>query len=177
MNDSLDHAIVYTDGGARPTNPGHAAFGVVVIFPNSDRDDVELSRYIGFPRSNNVAEYTGLEVGLKYAYFLGARSADFHADSKLVVNQVTGEWEPKDDNMRKCCRAVRDQLDKLYPKSWTLSLVPRKENSRADLLATEAAHWGRSRNPWLPPLVKAHLAAHGRVVDPFRFKSSAAAIG
>ena len=58
-----DQAEVYFDGGARPTNPGFAGCGVLVLYKHNE---IEIGRYLGI-RTNNEAEYMGLIIGLKVA--------------------------------------------------------------------------------------------------------------
>jgi ribonuclease HI len=159
------NATVFTDGGARPTNPGHAGIGIFIEF--DDRKEV-LSRYLGI-KTNNEAEYIALYVAAGYAYYLGAREIEFRCDSALVVNQVLGEWFPKDFRMRSYCYDVRDRLNKYYPDAWSLLLIPRAQNSEADQLCTDAIHWGMNRNPFTRKAVKNKKPRPaGKVIDPFQ---------
>lgn len=166
--DGTEFAIVYTDGGARPTNPGFAGFGVVVEFPNSEREDSELSRFLGRKRTNNEAEFLGAFVGIGYAYFLGARSIQLRCDSKLVVESLAGNFHIRQPKIKDLARDLSDRMESYYNDNWDVMHIPRKENARADLLATEAIYWGMGQNPWTPKLKRAGYLAHGRVVDPFR---------
>ena len=43
--------------------------------------------------SNNVAEYNTLLVGLQLAHEIGVRYLEAYGDSKLIINQVKGEYE------------------------------------------------------------------------------------
>jgi probable phosphoglycerate mutase len=52
-----------------------------------------------FRASNNVAEYKALVHGLKMAKEIGIRRILCFEDSNLVVHQVSGDWDTKDDNM------------------------------------------------------------------------------
>jgi ribonuclease HI len=165
---STDFAIVNTDGGARPTNPGHGAFGIVVQFPNSNRDNEELSRYIGRKRTNNEAEWLGAIVGIKYAYFLGARSIELRCDSQFVCRMITGEYKGTDSRMRHYAREAKDALGQFYGDDWEVVNIKRDDNTRADALATSAAFYGMSLNPFLTKTRRERLAQKGRVVDPFR---------
>lgn len=161
----MSKAIVYTDGGARPTNPGHAGIGIHIEF--EDRDPQQLSRYVGW-KSNNEAEYLALIVALGYAHFLNVTDVEVRCDSKLVVKQVTGEWYPKDDRMRAFCRTAQDRIEKVYRGAVQLKQIPREQNTEADKLATEAAQWGRAQNPYVS---RALSIPAGNVVDPFDMNS------
>lgn len=158
----MTHASLQFDGGARPTNPGHAGIGVVVTIAGNMHS---IGRYIG-KKTNNHAEYNALLVGISYAHHLGATEIDIYGDSKLVVEQVNERWQVKDVELRPMRRDARDKLDKLFPGSWTLSYMPRKDNYIADALATAAAIWGRQQNPWVPEKLKAKWGV-GKQVDPF----------
>ncbi len=86
----------YSDGGSRG-NPGPAAFAVVVV--DGDRIAYETSQYIG-EATNNVAEYRGLIAALSQALRMGATAPEFVMDSQLVVNQVTGKFKVKSENIK-----------------------------------------------------------------------------
>ena len=51
------------------------------------------------PCSNNVAEYNALLIGLDLAKGLGIKNLEAYGDSKLIVNQVTGEYEVKNKDL------------------------------------------------------------------------------
>ncbi|KAI7982682.1 hypothetical protein LOK49_LG15G00477 [Camellia lanceoleosa] len=54
-----------------------------------------------FPVSNNEAEYETLLTGLKSALYMKATELMVYSDSQLVVNQILGDYEAKDDRMAK----------------------------------------------------------------------------
>ena len=45
------------------------------------------------PCSNNVAEYNALLIGLQLTHEIGVCCLEAYGDSKLIVNQVKGEYE------------------------------------------------------------------------------------
>ena len=125
-------AILRADGGARG-NPGPAGIGVLV--EDLDGNVVgEIARGIGVA-TNNVAEYTALIEGLKLAFAKGVTEVDVRMDSKLVVNQVRGEWKIKNDALRQLAATAESLLRKFDRKS--LTYVPRAENAAADKLANQ----------------------------------------
>lgn len=154
-------AVAHIDGGARPTNPGHAGFGVVIYI---DRDRYILSRYIGW-RSNNVAEYFALIMAIKYARGLGATELEVISDSKLVVEQVHGRWRTRSDDLRPLISEARASLNKFFPAAWSLTWCPREENYEADAICSQAIQAGRFRNPWSRRFLKD--SSPGSIVDPF----------
>lgn len=161
-----EEAIVWTDGGARPTNPGYAGFAVVVHFPATGREKV-LSRYLGRRKTNNEAEFIGACVGISYSYFLGAREIELRCDSKLVVESILGNYTLKEFHLQSHQRDAQDRLNKLFRDRWKIVHVPRSDNAQADDLCTRAIYWGRKSNPFLPSVIRDKLP-DGEVVDPFR---------
>ena len=77
------------DGGVRGGNPGHAGFAAVITIAGTKHT---IARPMRGLNTNNDAEYMGLIVGLKYASHLGVTAIDIYSDSKLVVEQVNGNW-------------------------------------------------------------------------------------
>jgi ribonuclease HI len=156
-------AVAHIDGGSRPTNPGHAGFGVVIHLHPGGKLHL-LSRYIGW-RTNNVAEYFALITAVKYAKALGAQELEVKGDSRLVVEQVHGRWRVRSDDLAPFNREARDLLAALFPSAWTLDWVRREENTHADEICTAAIKAGMYRNPW----VRRHLKKPdpGKIIDPF----------
>lgn len=82
---------VYTDGACRVSNPGlcSAAF---VVYDN----DVEVACQAGdIPdlHTNNYAEYTGVLNALLWLSTHRYTCVEIFCDSKLVVEQVNGNWK------------------------------------------------------------------------------------
>ena len=120
------------DGGSRG-NPGPAAIAAVVTDPDGG-ELVERAETIG-EATNNVAEYRALLLGIDLASSLGADEAEFIADSKLIVEQVKGNWKVKQEHLR----PLRAQAVKALNEfgSWTIRHVKRGENERADELLND----------------------------------------
>ena len=49
--------------------------------------------------SNNVAEYNALLIGLQLAHGMGVRYLEAYGDSKLIINQVKGEYEVRHEDL------------------------------------------------------------------------------
>ena len=97
--------------------------------------------------SNNVAEYSGLIAGLRMAEQV-APGADIEVrmDSKLVVEQMSGNWKIKHPDMK----PLALEANRLAPFGTTYTWVPREQNKHADRLANEALDGERS-GVTLPP--------------------------
>jgi ribonuclease HI len=125
--------IVNVDGGSRG-NPGPAAVAAVVTDPSGE-ELAERAETIG-EATNNVAEYRALLLGIELAKELDADEIEFVGDSKLIVEQVKGNWKVKQDHLRPLHTKVRDALRDL--PAWSIRHVKRGENERADQLLNDA---------------------------------------
>ena len=136
--------IIEADGGSRG-NPGPAGFGAVVRDPATGELLREISDSIG-TATNNVAEYSGLIAGLRAAAEI-APGADVEArmDSKLVVEQMSGRWQVKHQNLRSLARTAQDAAARLGRVRYTW--VPRARNAHADRLANEAMDAASGQQP------------------------------
>lgn len=84
------HAIIYTDGGARPSNPGPAAWGFVVVDPNG----IIIHEHSGFKAhaTNNEMELTAISMALKHVLDTeNLDSVEIYSDSQYSVNSIT-KW-------------------------------------------------------------------------------------
>ena len=85
--------------------------------------------------SNNVAEYRGLIAGLTMAADLAPDAEiEVRMDSKLVVEQMSGNWKIKHVDMK----PLALEANRLAPFGTTYTWVPREQNKHADRLANEA---------------------------------------
>lgn len=124
---------MYADGAARG-NPGPAGSGAVLL---DERGLViaELTRFLGVA-TNNVAEYTGLIIGLEEAQRRGIDELDIRLDSLLVVQQMRGVWRIKHPGLRPLALRAGELLAH-FPKR-TIEHVPRELNGLADALSNRA---------------------------------------
>lgn len=129
----MKRVIVNVDGGSRG-NPGPAGIAAVATDPSGEVL-AERSETIG-EATNNVAEYRALLLGIEVAKELSPDEVEFVGDSKLIVEQVKGNWKVKQDHLRPLHTKVKDALRDL-PK-WSIRHVKRDENERADELLNEA---------------------------------------
>ena len=131
--------VVEADGGSRG-NPGRAGYGALVRDAVSGTVIAERAESVGIA-SNNVAEYSGLVAGLKAAFDIDpAAEVTVRLDSKLLVEQMSGRWKIKQQDMRRLALQARDIAASLVAAggSVTYTWVPRAENSAADALANSA---------------------------------------
>ncbi len=141
---SARRLIVEADGGSRG-NPGPAGYGALVRDAATGAVLYEIGESIG-TASNNVAEYSGLIAGLRAAVDIepGA-SVEVRMDSKLVVEQMTGRWKIKHEDMRRLALEAKKILP---PSQVTYTWVPRAQNAEADRLANEAMDAAARGEEW-----------------------------
>jgi len=125
--------VVNFDGGSRG-NPGPAAIAAVVTDP-SGKVLAERSQRIG-EATNNVAEYKALLLGIELANEVGAVELELVGDSKLIVEQVKGNYKVKQEHLRPLHEQARRAL--AAAGTWSVRHVRRDENARADELLNEA---------------------------------------
>src|SRR6266849_4912510 len=136
--------IIEADGGSRG-NPGPAGFGAVVRDQATGELLREICDSIG-TATNNVAEYSGLIAALRAAAEISP-GADVEArmDSRLVVEQMSGRWQIKHENLRSLARTARDAAAGLGRVRYTW--VPRSRNAHADRLANQAMDSAMGEQP------------------------------
>lgn len=145
--------IVEADGGSRG-NPGVAGFGALVRDAASGQVLAERAEPLG-KASNNVAEYAGLVVGLTEAEMIDDRAAvEVRMDSKLVVEQMSGRWKIKHDDMKRLAAQAREIARRIEKAGGVVVYrwIPRERNKAADKLSNDGMD-GTSvtRRPWQRP--------------------------
>lgn len=136
---------LYADGGARG-NPGPAGAGAVV-FDSVGKRVLEVSDYLG-NATNNVAEYEAVLRGLvklKDMYpegHFGHMPVEIRMDSKLVIEQLKGNYKVKHPNLIPRYLEVKNLIARHFP-NMTYTHIPRERNKDADALANLAMDKGR----------------------------------
>jgi probable phosphoglycerate mutase len=131
---SSEELIIEADGGSRG-NPGPSGSGAILIDAQSQKVIAEISTFGGVA-TNNVAEYRAVIAGLTEAFRYNPRaSVIVRMDSKLVVEQMSGNWKIKHPDMQ----VLGIEVQKLVAgKDVEWTWIPREQNTRADALANEA---------------------------------------
>ena len=137
--------VVEADGGSRG-NPGPAGYGALVR--EGDQVLAERAAAIGVA-TNNVAEYRGLIAGLQAVAEIDPDAeVEVRMDSKLVVEQMSGRWKVKHDNLQPLARQAASLIRGLGRVSFRW--VPREQNTGADRLANEAMDAAAEGREWQP---------------------------
>ncbi|KAL0327231.1 UNVERIFIED_CONTAM: hypothetical protein Sangu_1801100 [Sesamum angustifolium] len=122
--------------GASKGNPGQAGAGAIV---RSD-DGTSICRLregLGIA-TNNVAEYRGFILGLKYALGKGFTNVRVRGDSKLVCMQIQGLWKVKNQNIFTLYEEAMKLKDMFL--SFQIIHILRDLNSEADAQANLAVN-------------------------------------
>ncbi|KAL0445436.1 UNVERIFIED_CONTAM: Ribonuclease HI [Sesamum latifolium] len=123
--------LLHVDGSS--TAQGSGA-GIVLTTPQGD--DMEFA--VKFDNaSNNKAEYEGLVLGMRMAQDANASHLLAHSDSQLIVKQVNGEYDAKEESMVQYLQQIEELKTKF--KSFQLKQIPREENFKADSLSKLAS--------------------------------------
>ncbi|XP_071921892.1 uncharacterized protein [Coffea arabica] len=107
-------------------------------FSSTHGEELAYTLRIDFRVSNNKFEYETLITGMEVARKLRDESLRVHSDSQLIVNQVLGNYEIKEESLKRYV-AKAHELRGLF-KQFTLEQVPRSQNKRADALSKLASN-------------------------------------
>ncbi len=129
---------IYTDGGSRG-NPGPSACGFVVL-DDSGREVARGGKYIGVT-TNNQAEYQGAILGLESIRDPASREVQLHMDSMLVVNQVKGVFDLKNNELWPAHERLMSLAGSFA--GFSIRHVPREENTVADSIVNEVLDRGK----------------------------------
>lgn len=128
--------FLYADGASRG-NPGPAAYGVH-IEDEAGNTIADFGEAIGIA-TNNQAEYSAVIAGLRYLTQTEHRDITVRMDSKLVVEQLSGSWKIKNQQLIELAIAATDLVRKFSVKfEW----IPREQNKLADANANKALDEG-----------------------------------
>ena len=99
--------------------------GLVLVSP--EQITIEKSLRLGFSATNNEAEYEILLEGMSMVQRMGGKAVKMFSDSRLVVSQVKGELEARDERMQGYLSQVRHLQSRF--ESFSLLHVPRSGNT------------------------------------------------
>ncbi|KAL0445030.1 UNVERIFIED_CONTAM: hypothetical protein Slati_2225700 [Sesamum latifolium] len=124
--------LLHVDGSSTTQGSG---VGIIVTSPQGE--DLEFAIKFGFKASNNEAEYEALVIGMKMAHEAGARHLLAYSDSQLIVKQVEGTYEAKEESMIQYLQQIMEL--KTSFDYFQIIQIPREENTKADCLSKLAS--------------------------------------
>jgi len=132
--DIFDNKYILKFDGASRGNPGPCGAGYI-IYNNTDIV-YKGNRFIADYNTNNFAEYSALNLGVKKCIELNIKNIDIMGDSQLVIKQLNKEYKISSTNLIPLHSATTTLLEKFV--SYNLKHIPREENMEADKLANKA---------------------------------------
>ena len=123
---------MYFDGAANKRGFG---IGMLLISPNAAHSPTAIK--LSFECTNNMTEYEACITGLEIALEKGIEELEVYGDSILVISQILGRWNVKDEKLL----PYHDYLERVASRFRHLEFfyLPRVKNSFADALATLAS--------------------------------------
>ncbi|XP_050264287.1 uncharacterized protein LOC126708547 [Quercus robur] len=125
LTDEVEHWTIQTDGSSAQRRGG---VGVVITTLNG-----KILKYgvqLKFLATNNKAEYEGILTGLRLGKALGAKDLLVQNNSKLVIGQIRGEYEAKEERMQKYLRLTKHLTQEFDTVEFVQ--IPRSQNMAAD---------------------------------------------
>ncbi|MEE0887629.1 MAG: reverse transcriptase-like protein [Candidatus Saccharimonadaceae bacterium] len=131
--DTANSITINVDGASRG-NPGPSGIGYC-IHDNNGQIIERGGEFIGFATSR-LAEYLAMKKGIERAIELGYKTVHFISDSLMVVNQLSGIFHVKNQDIMQVYDSIQQKLDFFDAISFTH--VPRNQNAIADSEANAA---------------------------------------
>ena len=75
-----------------------------------EREILKYAVRLQFSATNNEAEYEALLTGLSLAKALGAKNLIVQVNSQLIIGQVKGDYEAKEERMQKYLKIIQQLL-------------------------------------------------------------------
>ena len=105
--------------------------GLVLVL--SKKITIKKSLRLGFSATNNEAKYEALLMEMTMVRRMGGQAIEIFPNLKLVVGQMKGELEARDERMQRYLSQVRHLQSRF--ESLNLLHIPRRGNTHADSLA------------------------------------------
>jgi ribonuclease HI len=140
IEEGMGMYLLQFDGLSVP-NPGKGSSGAI-LFSSSGEVIFERGDYLG-DTTNNIAEYTGLLIGIEECVKRDIKNIKIEGDSMLVVNQISGKWQVKDAKLKVLHQSVMAMIRK-YFKTVLIRHVYRDKNKDADRITNEVMKLGHS---------------------------------
>ena len=135
----MNNYIAWFDGACAPCNPGGTATSGAIV--KDDKGAVLLKESCvvgqGAGMSNNVAEYAAVIGLVEYLRSCPPGQVIVHGDSRLVINQLKGEWGVNGGLYRSVGLEAQHLLAQLRNLGWQVDLqwIPRTQNEECDALS------------------------------------------
>jgi len=123
---------IFIDGASDSRENG----GIGVVFQPKKGKEFLISRSIG-KATNNEAEYQSLITAVEESLKNNFNNIEIYSDSELLVKHINGQYKVKAANLKPLYDLVTKSIRRL--DTFSISWVPREENSLADELAKKGS--------------------------------------
>ena len=125
---------IFTDGASRG-NPGPSASAFLII-NNENKILFQDAFYVGITTNNN-AEYIALLKAIEKLIEMDTLQANllFFSDSKLMVNQINGQYKINKDHIKEYVSKINEYKSKFLSSKF--EYIPREQNRQADKLCNQ----------------------------------------
>ena len=110
--------------------------GASVVIQMPEGDKIECMIRLDFPTTNNETKYEALVAGLDLVKAAGVKNMIMHCDSQVITSQINGDYECRNERMKKYLEEVKSQISSLEAK---FVQIPREENECTDRFAKAAS--------------------------------------
>lgn len=131
--------VIYFDGGY-DLQSKDAGLGICIYYSqNGKRIRIRKNKMLTGLDNNNEAEYAALEYAINELNWLEVKQQEIiiKGDSKVVLQQLLGEWPVYEDTFRNYIDRIESKLSK-HQLSPVYEILSRNENKEAHRLATQA---------------------------------------
>ncbi|XP_030970402.1 uncharacterized protein LOC115990749 [Quercus lobata] len=135
VTNEVDRWIIQTDGSSAQRKGG---VGVVITTP--DGEVLKYGVQLKFLATNNESKYEGILTGLRLGKALGAKNLLIQSDSKLVIGQIKGEYEAKEEKMQKYLKLTKHLAQEFDVVEFVQ--IPRSQNMGAYEVSKQASSEG-----------------------------------
>ena len=122
---------IHTDGSFNKQ-----AGGAGIVLHTLKGDKIECMICLDFPTTNNEAEYEALVASLDLVKATEAENMVIYCDSQVVTSQINGDYECKNESMKKYLKEVKGRIGNLQIR---FVQIPREENKCVDRLGKAAS--------------------------------------
>lgn len=124
--------LIFIDGASDSDENG----GIGIVIRPNNGEEFLISRSIG-KATNNEAEYRSLITAIEESLNNNFNNIEIYSDSELLVKHIKGDYKVRALNLKPLYDLVTRSIKKL--DSFSISWVPREENSLADELAKKGS--------------------------------------
>ena len=126
------NTLIFIDGASDSDENG----GIGIVIRPKNGEEFLISRSIG-KATNNEAEYRSLITAIEESLKNNFNNIEIYSDSELLVKHIKGDYKVRALNLKPLFDLVTRSIKKL--DSFSITWVPREENSLADELAKKGS--------------------------------------